>query len=227
MLRAEGVRKELEAEFGVGTREGTLVLTNNRLIFACTNEKEEDLPGENPLNPTGKFRLIYSEVEDLASLPKGSPNVFIPLEAISSIKGHKGGLERPSLQVIWSDEHGEHNLTFTETLAGHRKRNLNNWAEIVENLKSGKQKLVPIPAPPAIDTLEGRIAHVLADMQEKGVLQIEEDVEGEFEVDLDPDEVQAGCDKLAKQGILIRFDDNSGDVYYRMASPLGEDNPSS
>ena len=50
---------------------------------------------------------------------------------------------------------------------------------------------------------------------------------GSFKVDLDPDEVQAVCDKLATQGVIKRYPDSSGDVFYRRASPLGEDDLSS
>jgi hypothetical protein len=44
VMRPAGVKEEIEAEFGAHEREGTLVLTNRRLIFVCTNEEEEDLP---------------------------------------------------------------------------------------------------------------------------------------------------------------------------------------
>jgi hypothetical protein len=225
-IRAGGKGKEVEAEFGVGTKEGTLVLTNKRLIFVCTNEREEDLPGETMMNPMGKIRLVYSDVEDLGEVPTGSPNIFVPLASISSIKGHEAKLGRPSLEVTWSDESGEHRSVFAETLTGRRRRNLNDWATIIENLKAGKQKLISLPTSPSTDSLEGQIVHVLSDMQEKGVFEIEEAVETEFRVDLDPDEVQAACDKLASLGLLIRYPDSGGDVFYRRVSPLGEDNPS-
>ncbi|HEV2137923.1 MAG TPA: hypothetical protein VGR53_03710 [Nitrososphaerales archaeon] len=224
-MRSAGGAKELEAEFGVGTIEGTLVLTNKRLIFVCTNEEEEDLPGA-ALNPLSKFRLVYSEVEDLASIPTSSPNVFVPITSVSLVAGHRGGVERPSLRLTWKDNDGDHTMVFTEGLIGRRKRNLNDWVPIITNLKAGTQKLVPLPSPPSTDSLEGQIIRVLSDMQEKGVFEIEEAVETRFKVDLDPDQVQAACDKLASQGLLVRFPDSSGDVFYRRASPLGEDNPS-
>ncbi|MDG7003603.1 MAG: hypothetical protein JRN56_06870, partial [Nitrososphaerota archaeon] len=43
-MRTGGVSKGLEAEFGGGVKEGTLVLTNRRLIFVCTDDKGEELP---------------------------------------------------------------------------------------------------------------------------------------------------------------------------------------
>ena len=105
--------------------------------------------------------------------------------------------------------------------------NLNDWATIIQRLNGGRLNLVAMPKAPSVDTLEGRIVLVLSDMQEKGVLEIEEDVEAKFKVDLDPDEVQSACDTLSKQGALDRFPDSSGDVFYRRRSPLGEDDFSS
>lgn len=226
-MRKAGAAKEVEAEFGLDETEGTLILTNKRLVFACTDEKEEDLPGENALNPTGKIRLVYSEVEDIDHVPTEPPNIFIQIPSISSIKGHAETIGRPSLEVGWSDAKGRHVLVFTEEMAKRRGKNLNDWAAIIENLKDGKQKLITIRPPPSVDTLEGKIARVLSDMQEKGVLEIEDLVETEFKTELGPDEVQAACDKLASQGFLKRYPDSTGDTFYRRASPLGEDDLSS
>jgi hypothetical protein len=217
-MRSGGKSKELEAEFGVGLKEGTLVLTNKRLIFVCTDEKGEDLP----VGYFGDHLLLYSEVEDLEKIPPQLPNIFIPLSVVS-VKGHKGGLGRPSLEVSWKDEGGDHDLVFTETLTGRRKRNLNDWASIIEKIINGTQKLIVVPGYPSAGSLEGKVMHVLADMQEKGVLEIEEDVESEYNVELDPDAVQAACDHLSSQHLLVRFPDSSGDVFYRRVSPLGED----
>lgn len=218
-MRSAGASKELEAEFGLGLREGTLVLTNKRLIFVCTNEKGEDLPLGYFV---GDQTLLYSEVEDLDTIPAQPPNKFIPLENVS-VRGHKERFGRPSLEAIWKDADGSHDLIFTETLTGRRKRNLNDWAPVVEKLKNGTQELITLPKIPSTDSLEGKVMHVLADMQEKGVLEIEEEVEGEYDIDLDPDEVQGACDTLASQHLLVRSPDSSGDVYYRRVSPLGED----
>jgi hypothetical protein len=217
-MRSAGVSKGLEAEFGVGFREGTLVLTNKRLIFVCTDEKGMDLP----VGYFGDKLLLYSEVEDLDGIPSQSPNIFIPLDA-ASVKGRKAGLGRPTLEVKWKDKDGDHNLIFTETLTGRRKRNLNDWAPVVEKLKNGTQKLLMLPTVPSTDSLEGKVMHILADMQEKGVFEIEEDVAREYNVDLDSDDVQDACDRLASQHLLTRFPDSSGDTFYRRLSPLGDD----
>ena len=223
IMRMAGERKELEAEFGIGKKEGTLVLTNKRLIFVCTHEIREDVV----LSPFMGLKLLYSEVKDLEEVSKDPPNLFISLGDIITVKGRRGGLEgRPSLEVEWNDHGSKLNYVFTEVLTG-RKRNLNDWAQIVENLKSGRQKLVALPAVPPIDTLEGKIMRALADLQEKGVFTIEGSIEETFKVELDPDEVQAICDRLSSQGLLVRRPDPSGDIFYKRASALGEDNPSS
>ena len=221
-MRAGGASKELKAEFGVGVKEGTLVLTNRRLIFVCTNDKGEDLP----VGFFAEHLLLYSEVEDLGDIPSRAPNVFISLDS-ASVKGHKGGLGRPSLQVSWKDGGGAHDAVFTETLTGRRKVNLGDWASAIEGIRSGTRTLVSLPPLPPTASLEGKVMHVLADMQEKGVLEIEESVEGEYKVDLDPDEVQAACDRLSSQKLLVRFPDPSGDIFYRRASALGDDGFSS
>jgi hypothetical protein len=222
VMRSGGVSKEVEAEFGVGVTEGTLVLTNKRLIFVCTNEKGEDLP----VGYYGDHLLLYSVVEDLDRIPVQPPNVFILLTTASP-KGHKGELGRPSLEVAWKDDSGSHRAVFTETLTGRRQRNLNDWASVIDGIKDGSRKLLALPNPPSTETLEGKVMHVLADMQEKGPLEIEEDIESEYKVELDPDEVQAACDHLSSQRLLIRSPDSTGDVYYRRVSPLGEDDLSS
>ncbi len=63
-------------------------------------------------------------------------------------------------------------------------------------------------------------------MQEKGVFEIEEETETQFKLDLDPDNVEAACEKLASMGFLDKTPDNSGEVFYRKISPLGDDDPS-
>ena len=216
-----GKKKELEADFGFGEVEGTLVLTDRRLIFACTDEKLVELPvGFLEAN------LVFSEVEDVGQIPQKPPNVFISISSIESVKPHGGRLERPGFELAWEDGGTRRSVLIVQ--GEERKgKGLKDWAPIIENLKAGRQKLVAIPRPPPVDTLEGKIVRVLSDMQEKGVLEIEEEVEDQFKAELDPDEVQTACDALATQGMIRRYPDSSGDVFYRRASPLGEDDLSS
>lgn len=87
-MRKPGAKKELEAEFGAGGEtEGTLVLTNRRLIFVTTNEKEEDLPEPNLFNPLAKQPLFFSEVDDIVSIPTVQGNLFIQIPSIVSATG--------------------------------------------------------------------------------------------------------------------------------------------
>lgn len=64
---------------------------------------------------------------------------------------------------------------------------------------------------------------ILADMQKKGVFEIQQEVEEQFKLKLDPDNVQAACDRLVRSGLLQRMPNPSGDAYYQKRSPLGED----
>jgi hypothetical protein len=219
VMREAGRAKELEGGLG-GELEGTLLLTNRRMVFACTNEKEDDLK----TTPLGKMRLVYSDVEDLASIPVKGDNLFIEISSISSVKGHTGHVTKPSLEVKWQEGAKEKGRVFIELLRGRsRRRNLNDWARVIERLKTGDQKLIQLPKPPAADTPDGKIYSVLADMQRKGVFEVKEEVEKQFSSKLDPDEVQAACDRLSNSGLLNRMPDPSGDTYYQKRSPLGED----
>ena len=221
-MRRSGDRKEIEGGLG-GELEGTLVLTNQRLIFVCTNEQQNNVKLPGPRGVTGVMRLVYSDIEDLTSIPRTGGNVFIPVSSITSVKGHSGRLERPSLEVKWQ-EASEVGRVFVERLTGSsRRRNLNDWATVIEKLKVGKQQIVQLRPAPSEDTVDGKIMRVLADLQRKGAFEIEEEAEAQFETKLDPDDVQAACERLSANGLLERFPDKSGDVYYQKRSPLGVD----
>ena len=97
------------------------------------------------------------------------------------------------------------------------------------SLKAGEIRLqLPSAPTPGVDSLEGKALYILNDMQEKGMFEIEEEVEDTFKVeDIDPDELVAACKKLASQGFLDVIKDPSGDDFYKKRSPLGEDDLSS
>jgi len=219
-MRESGRVRELEGGLG-GELEGTLVLTNRRLIFACTNERQDDLRA--PSAP-GVMHIVYSDVEDLSSIPANDDNLFIELPSITSVAGHAGHVERPSLEVKWQEGGKERGRVFIERLSGRgRQRNLNDWAAVIERLKAGNQSLLQLPAVPGPDTLEGKIVRVLADMQRKGMFEIEEGVEERFGGKVDPDAVQAACEGLATSGLVEKMADRSGNLYFQKRSPLGED----
>jgi hypothetical protein len=221
IMRKSGEMKELEGALG-GELEGTLVLTSQRLIFVCTKETEEKV--KLSTIPPFAMRLVYSDVEDLASIPITDDNLSIQLSAVTSVKGHPGHLERPSLEVKWQDRAEQKGRVFIERLSGRsRRRNLNDWAAVIERLKAGDQKLIQLPKPPGVESLDGKIMTVLADMQRKGAFEIEQETEEQFKVKLDHDDVQTACDRLASSGLVEKIPDPSGDSYYRKRSPLGDD----
>jgi len=226
-MRRSGAKIELEAEFGAGGEtEGTLILTNRRIIFVTTNEKEDDLPEPSLLNPFTKEPIYFSEVEDIDSIPAAKGNLFIQIPSIVSVTGRNPKLERPHLQVEWLEGRDSRSAVFIETLTGSsRKKNLSDWAPVVEKLKAGTLVLVSLPQAPSVETLEGKILWVLGDMQDKGLFEIQGEVERQFklEPELDPDDVEKACENLVSTGVIAKQDDPSGDSFFRKRSPLGED----
>lgn len=218
--RGIGLSKEVEAAFDVGREtEGTLILTNQRLLYAHGAEKEDSLP-------VGVFstkRLIYSDVTELESVASDPANFTIALGAIISAVGHHKPAGSPKLEVRWEEEGAVKTTEFVQQIIGGRRRNLNDWAPVIMRLKSGEQEIRAVPPSPPIDSLEGRIVHVLGDMQEKGLITIEEKVEEEFGVDLDPDEVERACDELAEEGLLRKSEAPGEDQFYQRVSPLDAD----
>ena len=223
IMREAGLKKAVEGEFGIGELQGTLVLTNRRLIFVSTDLKRDVFRVHGGRGTAIGLSMLYSDVQDLTTIPYDPVrNFFIAIESISSVRGHREEVTRPNLEVKWLDGSEENHRVFIEVLTGpSRRKNLNDWAEVIEKLKNGTQELVSLPEVPTVDTLEGKIMRVLADLQEKGLLTIEEETEEAFNVKLEPDEVQAACEKLSTVGLLAQRA-ASGDNFYRKRSPLGE-----
>jgi len=215
--------KEPEGGFGAGLMEGTLVLTNKRLVFVTTGEAEEDLSEPNAFNPFGKLKLFYSDAEDLKSIPADPDNLIVPLALVTSIKGHKGNGVKPKLEVKWLEGKRERTTEFSQRLSGKRRKNLDDWARTIERLRKGKQPLVSLPKAPGLDTLEGQVLRVLSDSQEKGILTIGHLVEDAFKIELDPDQVKVASEKLTSAGLVRRRRDPSGENFYHKRSPLGDD----
>jgi hypothetical protein len=219
--RGPGVRKGVEAAFGAGGEtEGTLVLTDRRLIYVHSNEKEDGVR----IGAFSAKRLYFSDVETLASIEMDSASVEIPISKVTKVVGHHREAIAPKLEVGWTDGKGAAQATeFVQQISGaSRRKNLNDWAAVVEKLKANQVKIKLLPPAPGGDTLEGRVLSVLGDMQEKGLMTIEGEVEEKFKVDLDPDDVEAACEKLVATGLILKPAAKYEDVYYRKASPLGE-----
>jgi len=215
--------KEPEGGFGAGLLEGTLILTNKRLIFVTLAEAEEDLSEPTDFNPFGKLKLFYSDAEDLKSIPADPDNLIVPLISVTSVKGHRGNGAKPKLEIKWLEGRRERSTEFSQRLSGKRRKNLDDWARTIERLRKGKQPLVSLPKAPGLDTLEGQVLRVLSDSQEKGILTIGHLVEDAFKIELDPDQVKVASEKLTSAGLVRRRRDPSGENFYHKRSPLGDD----
>jgi hypothetical protein len=207
VLHKSGLGKEVQ---------GTLVLTHNRLLFVAANEENSSLTG------LGTVRY-YADVQDLDSVSQSPSNVSIPLDAVLNAKGGKGIMTNPNLKIRYSTGSAEKTEEFVQTIIGGRKKNLNDWVKVIENLKSGKIRISVPSWLPDKDSLEGRIVGSLLDLQEKGVFEIEKEIETKFNIDLDPDKVEEACNNLVSKGVL----EKTSDEFYRLPSPLGSDDLSS
>lgn len=226
--------------------EGTLILTSKRVIFVSADQStgrsasdfKTEAVDERVAQETaslgmrmlgGVLRVSYADVEDLSKIPNNPKNLFIPIPSITSISGHKGIIGRPNLKLSWKNSSGQvENSEFQEILTeGSRKKDLSDWARVIEKLKDGSLTLQNPTQLPQNDSVEGRIFSVMGDMQTKGDLQIEQVTEERFGIELEPEEVQTACEKLVSMGLLDQIPDASGDTFYKKRSPLGEDDLSS
>src|SRR5579875_2915181 len=198
--------------------QGTLLLTSKRLLFVTAREEEHVTTG-------GHMR--YADIDDLKAIPKNPSNLDIALPSITRVVGHRGAIKLPRLRVRWSEERGTREVEFEQQIIGGRSKNLSDWAQVIEGLKTGSKQISIPTSFPSKDTTEGKVFYVLGDMQEKGVFQIEEELEKELGVKLDSDSIESACKELVKLGLLDEQIDPSGDVFYKKRSPLGEDDLSS
>ena len=204
--------------------QGTLILTNKRLIFVAANQ-EMDFRVATVLTPGSMEHFRFADVDDLEDIPDYPENLSIPLDEIEIDEGEEHFFENPTLKIKWLEDGTERKAEFIADISNvGRKIDLKDWAKTIDSLKN-KTKNISTPAtiPPSTDTLEGKILYILGDMQDKGVLEIEEQTEEHFKVELEPDEVEAACKRLEALGFIDLVDNTSGDDFYRMRSPLGKD----
>lgn len=218
--RAPGVRKGVEAAFGLGGEtEGTLVLTDRRLVYVA-GKKEEGIR----VGAMSAKRLYFEDVESLNSMKLDSASLNIPLGKITRAKGHRAEAVAPKLEVAWGDAGGAKTVEFVQQITGRsRRKNLDDWAKVIQGLASNNLKVKPLPPAPSEDELEGKVLAVLGDMQQKGILTVESEVEDEYKLDLDPDEVEDACAKLVASGLVKKFSPRDEDPSYVKVSPLGDD----
>jgi hypothetical protein len=224
--RGIGLVNELETAFDVSGKqtEGTLLLTNRRLIFVVGGERQENIP----IGTISTKGLYYADVEALNAIGADSRHFSIPIDSIVKVIGHNrlaeaSGLVSPKLEVRWNEDGRLKTTEFVEQIAGRsRRKDLNDWSSVIERLKAGQQKIIALPPLPDANSLQGRILGVLGDLQEKGLFTIEGEVEQRFGVDLEPDAVEKACEELASIGLLRKVGKPEEGPFYRRVSPLGE-----
>lgn len=222
ICRRAGMRGEVEAAFDVSGNEteGTLVLTNSRLLYVAGGEKEEDLP----TGVMSKKATYFTDVEDLRDIPYNSANLTIPLSSITKAVGHRAPAMSPKLELTWTQSGMNRTTDFVQQLTGgSRKRNLNDWASVIEKLRTGKETVAPSTPAPDEKTLDGQVMLALGDMQEKGLLTLESELETRYNIDLEPEDVQAACDRLIEQGKVKNTSGKDEPPFYQKVSPLGAD----
>ena len=146
-----GAVQEAESDMDVGKQtEGNLVLTNLRLIYAHGAEQEMDIPVgmPDPFGTLGKKKLFFSDVEELDNIPSDPFNIMIRISEITSIKGHRRPGFAPKIEVRWSTGGIDKKTEFIEQETGRsRRKNLNDWVQIIQRLKTGTQKITILPPP--------------------------------------------------------------------------------
>jgi len=221
--RSAGLRSEIQSAMDVSGKEteGTLVLTNQRLLYVHGGEKREDLPvGAFTRKPT-----YFADVDTLDEIVSDPSNLAIRLSTISKVVGHHAMTMDPKLEVWWNDGGTIRKSEFVQQLTGaSRRRNLNDWAAVMERLRAGKQKVTILPPSPDEATLEGKVLRALGDMQEKGLLTLELELEGKYGADLEPEDVESACEKLVSLRLVAKMGAKGEPPFYQKVSPLGDDN---
>lgn len=206
--------------------DGTLVLTNKRFLFVPATES--DMPGFGQLS-IGYYRIsqYFSDVKDLKDLPIEGQGDFlsIRLRSITNVVARKGFL-RPTLKVEWrADDLSTRDAEFLQKFVGKSKRiNLTDWATAIGKITGGASFFAPkLPDYSSIgqdDVIAQTIIKVLSDLQEKGLYEIEHEIERDhYEIgqEIDSDELRSKCDSLVKGGILSV--DETGEFYW-IRSPI-------
>jgi len=174
--------------------EGTLFLTDRRLVFVAGQELEEG--------------------EDIQKMLDEADAISIPLDQVVTVTGNRGIL-RQSLNVVWHNPPDSPSTTRTEFLQKNRPRNvaeaknaINEWVPQIEEaavseVKTEQEEMVR--SSPKWDQLDSKVLQALGDMKWKGFFQLERELEEAHGGSLDPDDLEASCKRLVK-GKLIEQD---------------------
>ncbi len=221
--RGAGFVQDVEAGFDASKTEseGTLILTNKRVIYARGDTKE-NLPIVGGLAP-GSKAIIFMDADDLDDIKNDPANLWIELKSITSATGHKRMGQNPKLEITWNTGRERKTEFVQQITGGSRKKNLNDWAPVILRLKERTQKFTALPSAPDPASLEGRIYHQLGDFEERGPLTIENEIEKRYNIELEPDDVEAACEKLVAQGLIAKTSVSGEAPYYVRVSALGED----
>lgn len=168
-------------------KEGSLVLTNRRLVFAA---------GKSTLTP-----------DEIKKVMQDRDAFSISLEQIANVTGNRGIL-RPSLQVIWRNAPEDQTTMRTDFIQNYRPKTLeeatngiNEWVSAIEggaladgDLKSGESAAIVDQS-----ELKSKVLEELGDMQWKGFFQIEKELREKFNLTPDPDLLEKVCAELVKE----------------------------
>ena len=174
--------------------EGSLYLTNRRLLFV-SEAGADSRPSKNQLSRSSS----------------SAARISIPLDSIDNALG-KRGIVRPGLVVDWHDPGSPESPLRTEFIQRVRTArfgeigvDINDWAESIVEAKNPelaekrKESLSQNVDPTA---LKNQIIEDLADNQWRGIIQITSEIEGKYDLNLDPDAVEEICKSLVGEKLL-------------------------
>lgn len=211
--------------------DGTLVLTNRQILFIPATQAEGFSvvssstyvgAGASSIKST---TLYYTDIKNLGDVSQyeTSPDFFtIPIVSVTDIKGRKG-LLHPTLEIRWnSEDMTVRNALFIQRITGKSKRvNLTDWAVAIEKIKSGVKFYPKLPDYSSIDQdqLAQTIVGALSDLQEKGLYEIQQEIERDYQIgqEIDSDDLQSKCHSLVERRILSV--DETGEFYW-IRSPI-------
>jgi hypothetical protein len=221
--RPSGVRGEVQTAFDIAGEEteGTLILTNSRLLYVHGGEVEEDIP----VGVASMRKTFFADVEDLKDIAPDLNNLSIELSSVTKVVGHHAPAMSPKLEVTWTRGGTTRTNEFVQqATGGSRKKNLNDWAPVIERLKAGTEAVAVRGESPDAGTLDDKVLQALGDMQEKGLLTLESELETRYKVDLEPEDVDAACQRLVAKGLVKSTGAKDEPPFYQKVSPLGSDN---
>lgn len=220
--RRVGTRAEIDTAFDVFGKEteGTLVLTTTRLLYVHGGETREDIP----VGVMSRKTVFYTDVEDLRNIPADLNNLTIQLSSVTKVVGHHTLASAPKLEVTWTQGGTSRTTEFVQQVTGgSRKKNLNDWAPVIERLRSGEEAVASPTESPDAGSLDDKVLQALGDMQEKGLLTLESELEMKYKVDLEPEDVDAACQRLVAKGLIKSTGAKDEPPFYQKVSPLGSD----